>query len=302
MAQPIQPIAQSHSQPITGNQSVPISQSSTTQPVTQPTASAPSNDDDEDDARSLDRDIAAALALNSRLNTSSLRKVPPFSGPPEAPILELTPEAIWGMPHEVARSLLGLRGDDDTPMDIESIRGIMQQQAPREIPQQQTQAVSSDAASTSQISISASGEGGSRANSGKRKRTAQADDEQVVRSVSAPGLTASKAPSSSSRKSTAALPSMLVSMSGAANNITTSINHMMMFQDNSVSQSAATIIQRIDYLSEDEQADLVLYFGNRPSVASTLSTLSPTLLERTLRAALVDINLRRRQMGAELGL
>jgi hypothetical protein len=89
---------------------------------------------------------------------------------------------------------------------------------------------------------------------------------------------------------------MLVSMSGAVNNITTSINHMMMFQDNSVSQSAASIVQHLDYLSEDEQADLVLYFGNRPSVASTLSTLSPTLLERTLRAALQDINLRRRQM------
>ena len=93
-----------------------------------------------------------------------------------------------------------------------------------------------------------------------------------------------------------ALPSMLVSMSGAANNITMSINHMMMFQDNSVSQGAASIIQNIDYLSEDEQADLVLYFGNRPSVASTLSTLSPTLLERTLQAMLQDINLHRRHM------
>lgn len=69
-----------------------------------------------------------------------------------------------------------------------------------------------------------------------------------------------------------------------------------MFQDNSVSQSAASIIQNTNYLSEDEQADLVLYFGNRPSVASTLSALSPTLLERTLRATLQDINLRRRRM------
>jgi hypothetical protein len=189
------------------------------------------------------------------------------------------------MAPEVARSILGLRGDDDTPMDIESIHEIMQQRAPG-VSQQQT--VSSDAASTSQLS---SISGGGR-NSGKRKRTA--DDERVVgkasiqpsakRSVSAPGPTASKEPSSSSfsRKSTAALPSMLVSMSGAANNITTSINHMMMFQDNSVSQSAASIIQNTNYISEDEQADLVLYFGNRPSVASTLSALSPTLLERTL--------------------
>jgi hypothetical protein len=292
----LQPIAQSsRSQPITESVTQPISQS-TAQPITRPTA--PSNDDndddDDDDARSLDRDIAAALS------TSSLQKVPPFlsSGPFEAPILELTPEAIWRMAPEVARSLLGLRGDDDTPMDIESIREIMQR-APG-ISQQPT--VSSDAASTSQFS---SISGGGR-NSGKRKRTA--DDERVVgkasiqpgpsakRSVSAPGPTAKKEPSRTSRKSTAALPSMLVSMSGAANNITTSINHMMMFQDNSVSQSAASIIQNIDYLSEDEQADLVLYFGNRPSVASTLSTLSPTLLERTLRAALQDINLRRRRM------
>ena len=75
---------------------------------------------------------------------------------------------------------------------------------------------------------------------------------------------------------------MLVSVSGAANNITTSINHMMMFQDNSVLLTAASIVQCLDYLSEDEQADLVLYFGNRPSAASTLLTLSPTLLERTL--------------------
>jgi hypothetical protein len=89
---------------------------------------------------------------------------------------------------------------------------------------------------------------------------------------------------------------MLASMSGAANNITTSINHMMMFQDNSVSQGAASIIQNTDYLTEDEQADLVLYFGNRPSVASTLATLSPALLERTLRAALQDVKLRRRHM------
>ena len=123
MAQPIQPIAQSHSQPITGTESItqPISQSSTTQPITRP--AAPSNDDnDDDDTQSLDhRDIAAAL------NASSFQKVPPFSGPPDAPILELTPEAIWRMAPEVVRSLLGLRGDDNTPIDIESICGIMQQ-------------------------------------------------------------------------------------------------------------------------------------------------------------------------------
>jgi hypothetical protein len=185
------------------------------------------------------------------------------------------------MAPEVACSLLGLRGDDDTPIDIESICEIMQQQAP-ETSQQQT--VSSDAASTSRLSSILGG--GSR-NSGKHKRTA---DEQVVgkasiqpsakRSVSAPGPTAFKEPSSSSRKLTAAaLPSMLVSMSGAANNITTLINHMMMFQDNLVSQGAASIIQNIDYLSEEEQANLVLYFSNHPSVASTFSTLSPILLE-----------------------
>ena len=53
------------------------------------------------------------------------------------------------MAPEVVHSLLGLKGDDDTPMDIESIREIMQQRAPG-ISQQQT--VSSDAASTSQLS------------------------------------------------------------------------------------------------------------------------------------------------------
>ena len=296
--QPIQPIAQSHSQPITESITQPIAQSTAQRPT------APSNDDDDndDDARSLDRDIAAALA------TPSLQKVPPFLGSFEAPILELTPEAIWRMAPEVARSLLGLRGDEDTPMDLESIREIMQQQAPEMSQQRQT--VSSDAASTSQLS-SISGASGSR-NSGKRKRAA--DDERVAgkasiqpsakRSVSAPGPTASKKPSSASlsKKSTtaAALPSMLVSMSGAANNITTSINHMMMFQDNSVSQSAAGIIQNIGYLTEEEQADLILYFGNRPSVASTLSTLSPALLKKTLQAALQDIDLRRRQMEHRL--
>ena len=71
---------------------------------------------------------------------------------------------------------------------------------------------------------------------------------------------------------------------------------MIMFQDNPVSQTTASIVQHLDYLSEDEQADLVLYFGNCPSAASTLSTLSPTLLERTLQAMLQDIKLRRRQM------
>lgn len=194
------------------------------------------------------------------------------------------------MAPNVARSLLGLRGDDNTPLDIESVREIMQRQAPLAGASQQ-QAVSSDAASTSQLS-SDSGASLISQKSGKCKRTA--DDEQVVgkasihpsakRSVSAPtAFKEPRAPSSSfSRNLTAALPSMLVSMSGAANNITTSINHMMMFQDNSVSQSAASIIQNTNYLSEDEQADLVLYFGNRPSVASTLSTLAPALLERTL--------------------
>ena len=85
------------------------------------------------------------------------------------------------MAPEVAHSLLGLRGDDNTPMDIESIHGIMQQQAPPGISQQQTLAVSSDAVSAIQISSiseSRSGGGGSRRGSIKRKRTA--DDEQVV--------------------------------------------------------------------------------------------------------------------------
>ena len=214
---------------------------------------------------------------------------PIISGPPEAPVLELTPKAIWKMALEIAHSLLGLRGDEDTPMNIESIHEIMQQGMVPKVSQQLT--TSSNLAS-SQVSSISGGSLGFRC-SGKCKRTA--NNEQAIGKTSIHHGPLGKQ-SASSLSSTAMLPSMLVQMSGAANNITTLINHMMMFQDNLVPQGAASIIQNTTYLSEDEQANLILYFSNCPSVASTLSTLSTALLERTLQAALQDVKLCQRQM------
>jgi hypothetical protein len=202
--QPIQPIAQSSLSGSQPNEPITKSVAQVTQPIThpfiQPSGTASNDDiDDDDDARSLDRDIAAALATTTTPSFRQIPRFPPFSGPPEAPILELTPEAIWGMAPEVARSLLGLRGDDDTPMNIESVREIMQRRAPELSPSQQpdqTLAPSSDITSTSQLSSVSGGSLTSR-NSGKRKRTG-VDDGQVAekasihrsakRSVSAPSL------------------------------------------------------------------------------------------------------------------
>lgn len=85
------------------------------------------------------------------------------------------------------------------------------------------------------------------------------------------------------------MSSAIVGMTGAMNNLSTTIHHASMQSGVSVAQRVTHLISGAEYLTPDEKARLFFYFVNRPNEASPLVDMDPEFRKAIFQMVLQNL-------------
>jgi hypothetical protein len=120
----------------------------------------------------------------------------------------------------------------------------------------------------------------SSASSSKRKRTdaaLDADDTPL--------------PSKRTAQGQPGMASAIVGMTGAMNNLTSTIHQTSMQTDAAISNRTAQVINEAEYLTAEEKALLFLYFCKQPAEASPLPDMDGNFRKAVFQIALAKLRL-----------
>jgi hypothetical protein len=82
------------------------------------------------------------------------------------------------------------------------------------------------------------------------------------------------------------MPSALVGMTGAMNNLTTTICETSMQSDREIFGHSVEIISKLPYLTPLQKAKLSLHYSKNPMEASALGKMDPEFLKASLELIL----------------
>lgn len=85
------------------------------------------------------------------------------------------------------------------------------------------------------------------------------------------------------------MASAIVGMTGAMNNLTSTIHQTSMQTDSAISQRTAKVINEADYLNAEEKALLYLYFCKQPAEASPLPDMDSNFRKAIFQIALAKL-------------
>jgi hypothetical protein len=87
----------------------------------------------------------------------------------------------------------------------------------------------------------------------------------------------------------AGMSSAIVGMTGAMNNLSTTLQQSVMQSGVSITQQATHLINEAADLTDEEKAELCFYFCNQPAQASSLPAMSKEVRQATFRLTLQRI-------------